>query len=546
MNKLIFVLLLLFPTQTFSQTWQWAKQPIGTNINGDDHGYDIVTDVNGYSYATGKFQYTMIFGSYILTSSYDSDVYLAKYDSHGNVIWARQARGSGDDESFGVSIDNTGNVYITGYLQGVVVFENDTIFTSETSISAFIAKYDTSGSFKWVKYSSIYETNGSFGLGITNDRWGNVYTTGFYRDTIKFDSISLIGRGIFIAKFDTAGNTLWLKKISENSTNPDTYCNKITVDNFGNLFATGSFSDSIFFTSDSLIAIGKGDAFIAKFDFNGNFQWAKKMGGPNNSYLDVGYDIVSDNLGNIYSTGVFYESAIFDTINLFSYGFSDTYILKMNTSGSIIWAKHAGGTSDVCGYGLELNHDGEILITGLFRDTAIFNSNILITPGIDLFIASYDNNGNPLGAIQTYGSSSSAYCVGNSISIDTSNNAYITGIFQNSSTFGNTTLTSTGGCDIFVAKLSRKENGLIDFHQLSSFNLFPNPFHDFCTLTFNNQKKSDNTLTLFDAQGRLIRIIENIRTNQVKIERLNLKNGLYFFQLISENRIIVSGKFVIE
>lgn len=77
-------------------------------------------------------------------------------------------------------------------------------------------------------------------------------------------------------------------------------------------------------------------------------------------------------------------------------------------------------------------------------------------------------------------------------------------------------------------------------------NIYPNPFSNFAILEFENSKQEKHTLTLYNSLGQLVRQIDNINEEQVKIEKKNLTSGLYFFQLRNEVETVGTGKIIIE
>lgn len=153
------------------------------------------------------------------------------------------------------------------------------------------------------------------GISIDVDQEGNVYTTGYFNDTVDFDpnvgiynltAVGLFG-DMFIQKVDKNGNLIWAKSIEAGSTS-------IFVDDSCNVYTTGNFSDTVDF--DPNVGVynlvggnGDNDIFIQKLDSAGNFIWAKSMGGSGN---DVGTSIVVDKLGNVYTTGYFELTVDFD------------------------------------------------------------------------------------------------------------------------------------------------------------------------------------------------------------------------------------------
>jgi len=90
-----------------------------------------------------------------------------------------------------------------------------------------------------------------------------------------------------------------------------------------------------------------------------------------------------------------------------------------------------------------------------------------------------------------------------------------------------------------VLNLSENESSAI-------FKLFPNPTSDYSILEFNNPTNESHTLKLYDVQGRVVRTITDIKSNQVIIEKNHLINGLYFFQLSTNKKISLTGKLILE
>lgn len=101
------------------------------------------------------------------------------------------------------------------------------------------------------------------------------------------------------------------------------------------------------------------------------------------------------------------------------------------------------------------------------------------------------------------------------------------------------TVIRINGCD--TVGVGIRENVNAPF-----FKLYPNPTNQSATLEFNNPTKLNCTLTLYDLHGQIVRTVKNITTDKVEIERQNLIDGLYFFQLRTDRKIVATGKLKIE
>jgi hypothetical protein len=365
--------------------------------------------------------------------------------------WVEQAGGIGNDYGRSITIDSSGNSYITGYFYGTASFGSTTLTTTGSgAVDIFVAKLDSSGNWLWAKQAG--GNNWDVGFGIATDSSGNSYVTGFFAESASFGSTTLTSSGgedIFVAKLDSSGNWLWAKQAG--GTGLDIGYG-IATDSSGNSYVTGFFAESASFGSTTLTSSGGEDIFVAKLDSSGNWLWAKQAGGTSPDY---GWGIAIDSSENSYVTGYFEGTASFGTTNLTSSGVQDIFIAKLDSSGNWLWVKQAGGNNWDVGFGIATDSSGNSYITGLFAEFASFGSTTLTSSGQDdIFVAKLDNNGNWLWVKQAGGISSDE---GFAITTDSSENSYVTGYYQGTASFGSIELTSSGGNDIFIAKLGAEE-----------------------------------------------------------------------------------------
>lgn len=184
---------------------------------------------------------------------------------------------------------------------------------------------------------------------------------------------------------------------------------------------------------------------------------------------DYAYSVAVDGSGNIYVTGAICGSASgncsvkFDSTFLNTKGGGDIFILKMDSTGKVLWAKNAGSTGDDYGGSIAVNSKGEVFVTGSIcvlatsSCSATFGSLTLSSKGdSDVFLAKLDATGNFLW-VKGMGGTGEDYDGG--LALDTSGNPHVVGSFCYGATSTCTatvvtgTVTSKGGEDIFVAKL---------------------------------------------------------------------------------------------
>ena len=475
-TRIILFVMIVFISALFSQTpdWKWAAQAGGS---GWDAGYDIAVDNNGNSYVTGWFETYAVFGPYTLTSSGGRDIFVAKLDVNGNCLWATKAGGLVFDRGYSIAIDNNGNSYVTGDFQVTATFGSYSL-TSSGLGDIFVAKLDANGNWLWATQAG--GTSWDSGNKIVIDNNGNSYITGDFEEAATFGSYSLTGSGnsdIFVAKLNSNGNWLWATQAGGGGYD---YGEAIAIDNYGNSYVKGLFHYTATFGQHSLNAYGYDyNTFVAKIDATGNWLWATKAyGGISVDY--GGETIALDDNGNSYTTGGFSQTATFGSHSLTATGGHHIYVAKMDTNGNWLWATTAGESSDNgYGYGIAIDDYGNKYIVGNFENTLTFGFYILTSETGDIFVAKMDTNDNWLWAVQG-GESVSGWDI--AIAIDNYGNSYITGDFQNTATFGGSSLTSNGDKDIFVAKCGQY---FTDFNADNILGYFPLTVN-FTDLSANN------------------------------------------------------------
>ncbi len=336
----------------------WTKQ-IGGTIHGDNiDATSIATDSRGNVYTTGGFDGDNIDfdpgpGVFVLNKGYPAhEIFVSKLDSNGNFAWAKHMKeaavGSAIHSSWGYSIavDSTGNVYTTGEFANNIDFDPGpgVFYLYQNTYDykdAFISKLDAAGNFLWAKQLKGQNADaGSWGTSLAIDPLGNIYITGNFLDTVDFDPgpatlplFSADGNS-FISKLDAAGNLISVKQFGAGG---GLISRSIDLDAYGNIFITGNFGGTADFDPGpgtiNLTTAGDLDVFILKLNANGNFVWAKQMGGTGDDY---GYSIALDGSQNIYTTGYFVNTVDFDPgpgmYNLTSAGANDIFIHKLGDS----------------------------------------------------------------------------------------------------------------------------------------------------------------------------------------------------------------------
>lgn len=327
------------------------------------------------------------------------------------------------------------------------------------------------GSFSASAQSWQWATSPGTGLasGTATDAGGNAVVVGTFNGTATFGATTLTSVGnadVFVAKLTSAGTYLWAVRAGGSSADEGS---AVVVDGGGNIYITGNFSGTAVFgpstisttsTTDPLLAsspviiitgsITPPDGYVAKLSSAGVWQWAVRIHATSGA---SGHALAADGSGNVYVTGDFGGTAIFDaTTTLTSSGYYDAFVAKLTGVGRCLWAAHGGGTLTDVGLGLGVDAGSNVYVTGYLQGpTATFGATTLTTNGnYDAFVAKLTAGGVWQWARQVGGASQEW---GRDVAVDGIGNVVVTGQTQSAGTrFGTTTL--TGGGQVFVAKLT--------------------------------------------------------------------------------------------
>lgn len=518
-------------------SWQWAY---GTNSLSATSA--VTTDlsdnviIGGNSPAGG-----IIIGNDTLSNSNTGmSVFVAKFNSTGTFLWAATSDGylGGADILNAITTDLNENIYIVGdggYSN--VVFGNDTLVDSQV-IGGFIVKYSPSGSVLWAK-SVTYSTKFN---SVTTDALGNVYVTGNYNGIANFGSVTLTGsaNSAFVLKYDMNGNLLWANNIGISNS----YTSQSIVSDTSGFFVSGSFNSPTLVIGSTTLTNNCSyyNAYLAKYDTAGNVLWAKSGGGKkHNDFYWEDNHISTDKLGNVYLAGTLDSiNSVFDTYTFSPSSLKDMYIIKYNSSGSIVWAQ----SKDSCNStSVSADSQGYVYLSGRFNHPSITFGTSTINGNND-YIVKYNINGiiNWAKGINIY----DGY-----LATDNSGSLYLGGSYgfsgtPTSVTFGTITLVdldNSGDGRAFIAKLN-STTGINELpFQSSSVNLYPNPATTAFTIESTAKLQS---IKLMDVLGKeLLKQVEN-DNKTATINMAGFAKGIYFISITDENNTVTNRKLVME
>ena len=244
----------------------WIKRGGGI---GEDRAIGVAVDSNGDVYTIGHFDNQVEFNGVTYNGKGGRDLFIAKYDSNGNLVWFKPAGSDRSDMGTSIAVGKDGRIYLTGSFRGESYFENVQI-TSRSSSDIFVACYTKDGEAVWVKRSGGDFSDR--GVGITIDDSVNVYVTGYFGLEGDFGNTSITAADsadIFVSKYDKDGNFKWVMQVggqadSELKQGTEESGRSLWMDKSGNLLLTGSMRNNGVFGNTNLIGWMHTDIFLAK------------------------------------------------------------------------------------------------------------------------------------------------------------------------------------------------------------------------------------------------------------------------------------------
>src|SRR5574341_21110 len=220
------------------------------------------------------------------------EAWVARYDGPGS-----------EDQARAIALDDSGNVYVTGFTPGTGNDDYATIKYSPTGDSLWVRRYNGPGKSRDRAHD------------LTVDNSGNVYVTGESWNGADVDFATI--------KYASNGDSLWAKLYKGPSNDWDE-ATALVVDDSGNVYVTGSSMDSV--TSYDYATI--------KYAPNGDTLWVRRYNGPGND-VDRASALVLDDSGNVYVTGVSWNGADIDFTTI-----------KYTPNGDTAWTRYYSGPSN--------------------------------------------------------------------------------------------------------------------------------------------------------------------------------------------------------
>jgi hypothetical protein len=345
---------------------------------GRDYGTAIALDGSRNTYIIGytdSSDFPTTLGAFD-TNANSYDVFLTKLDATGTVLeYSTYLGGSHYECGNGIAIDSSGNAYVIGLTDSsdfpTTSYALDTSYNGFEDV--FVSKLNPNGS------ELIYSTylgggNDDRGFGIAVDTTGNAYLTGHTKSSDFPTTVSALDTSyngdedVFVSKLNPNGTGLvYSTFIGGNSVDNG---EGLTIDTSGNVYITGyTWSSDFPITAGAWDTSwnGSADVFITKLNSNGNgLDYSTYLGG---SDWDQSHSITIDSTGSTYITGYTISTNYPTTIGVLDSTFNgnfDAFVIKLNPSGtSLIYSTYLGGSNWDEGYSITVDTSGNAYLTGI-------------------------------------------------------------------------------------------------------------------------------------------------------------------------------------
>lgn len=410
MNKILAIFFLISVNCLFGQDdlqYVWSGKLGTTGSNTGVYPYKIVVDDNNNKFICGTFKGTHDFDPGIgvynmtsLTNTINSTVFVLKLDSLNNLIWANYYGTTGSTiQNNGLIIDSVGNVYTFGSYEGNLFYDSQNPSSSVAPFwwysDNYVHKINNQGDFEWIKSWGGNNTDGVRDIVLDNEQ--NFYLLGYYSTSTDANpssstytlNSSTTSIQFYLSKFNSNFDFLWAKQYGGDGS---VFFPSLTFNESNELTIAGEYQGQIDFdltngidsqTSNSF----NYDLFVHVIDSIGNTKWFKTLNAAGDQRVS---ESVNDDLKNRYIIGSFNATTNFNPsgipnvieIDNQSIGENDTYIMKLDSVGNIIWTKGIQGESYTEYNGLRINSNQLIVFGSTSEKTDIdpAGSLVLVEP----------------------------------------------------------------------------------------------------------------------------------------------------------------------
>jgi hypothetical protein len=275
-----------------------------------------------------------------------NDAWVVKLNSSGDILWQKCLGGTYDDYARSIQQTSDGGFIVTGY-----TFSNDGDVSGNHGFGdAWVVKLNSSGDIIWKK--CLGGTNEDYAYSIQQTSDSGFIVAGY---TFSNDGDVSGYHGYFdywVVKLNSLGDIEWQKCLG--GTGND-YAKSIQQTSDGGFILAGETNSN---NGDVSGNNGYNDAWVVKLNSSGDILWQKCLGG---TYDDYARSIQQTSDGGFIVTGYTFSN---DGDVSGNHGFGDAWVVKLNSSGDIIWKKCLGGTNEDYAYSIQQTSDSGFIVAG--------------------------------------------------------------------------------------------------------------------------------------------------------------------------------------
>ncbi len=523
--KYFFALFLFTSTCLFSQpVLNWQKTIGGTN--SDDIFSSYFTNDNGF--IIGGTSQSDISGNKTETSRGGYDFWIVKLDSTGIIQWDRTFGGNREDNLVAVMQTDDLGYFVAGSSESDST--GDKTDSCHGSMDFWILKLNTQGNILWQK--TIGGTAEDFLRSAAKTRDGGFIIGGSSNSNISGDKTEnrMGDEDYWILKLDSMGNIEWQNTIGGNYS--DYLTQVVELKNGG--YAVAGTSTSLISGDKTEMMHQSPDYWILKLDSVGNIIWQHTIGGDQTDNAKSIFE-TSDNgflIGGYSQSSISYEKSESNR------GFTDYWVVRLDSSGSLLWDKTIGGSGFDNLFSVIEMDDGKLLLGGE-SESNISGDKVEDSKGyFDFWLVGLSASGN-LEWQKTIGGNGDDELYD---MIKCQNGNILLAGSSLSDISGDKTENSIGSSDYWIIS-SEILSGTVNFNKSNLIEVFPNPAQNI--LHVKNSSGIDLNYSIVDLSGKEL-LSDNLNYGSALIDIADLTNGIYLIKFTFSDMNYVTKLSVVK
>jgi len=472
------------------------------------------------------------------TESNDGDVsgnhglgeaWVVKLNSSGDIEWQKCLGGTDYDWAYSIQQTSDGGFIVAGYTNS----NDGDVSGNHGYYDAWVVKLNSSGDIEWQKCLGGTNSDLAFYIKQTSDggfilagkTWSNDGDVSEYNG----------GSDAWVVKLNSSGDIEWQKCLGGIA---DDWANSIQQTTDGGFIVAGRALSN---DGDVLGNHGGSDYWVVKLNSSGDIEWQKCLGGTN---WDYAHSIQQTSDSGFIVAGYAHSN---DGDVSGNHGNYDYWVVKLNSSGDILWQKCHGGTDNDYAHSIQLTSDGGFIVAGYTHSN---DGDVSGNHGNDdYWVVKLNSSGTILWQKCLGGTD-----VDQAYSIQQTSDGGFIMAGRTVSNDGDVSGNHGGYSDSWVVKLTNEPDRINEIENYNLISIYPNPFIEYAIITFDNPKNEKYRLLITDITGKVVMEINEIYGNTVEIDGSNLSAGVYVFELTcdqcdlagKEGEKLFRGRFVVE